>query len=85
MVDMLTHLQTALLRERTIADYRKNYHENLVDQRNCGNKRKNGAFHDSVIAPMLFPVSSLDQVVPPGLHIMLGVDTNVSLEYEKKC
>ena len=59
--------------KRTVVSYLKNYKENLIDHRNDGNMRKNGAQHFSIIVPMLFPLSSLSQVAPPGLHIMLGV------------
>ena len=46
---------------------------NLMDQANNGDMRKNGSKHYSVIAPMLFPLKSLDQVVPSVLHIKLGI------------
>ena len=61
------------IEERNIQDYVRNYNENLVDDRNDNDMRKHGPDHFSVIAPMLFPLKSLKQLVPPGLHIMLGV------------
>ena len=37
------------------------------------NLNDNGRYHFSVVGPMMFPLVTLDQVVPPSLHIMLGV------------
>ena len=33
----------------------------------------NGKYHNSVVGPMIFPLNSLDQVIPATLHILLGV------------
>ena len=38
-----------------------------------GNLRARSKFHNSVVSPVIFPIISLDNVVPPVLHIMLGV------------
>ena len=65
--------QSCPVQQRTIDDYVIQYNANLMDQANNGDMRKNGSKHCSVIAPMLFPLKSLDQVVPSVLHIKLGI------------
>ena len=65
--------QSCPVQQRTIDDYVVQYNANLMDQTNNGDMRKNGSKHYSVIAPMLFPLKSLDQVVPSVLNIKLGI------------
>ena len=62
---------------RSVKHYAESYNENLSDSRNGYNRRENGKYHYSVIEQMLFPIKSLDRVVPPGLHIMLGIMLNI--------
>ena len=62
---------------RTAKHYVESYNQNLSDSRNGYNRRENGKYHYSVIEEMVFPVKSLDRVVPPGLHIMLGIMLNI--------
>ena len=59
-------------KERTITDYGVQLAENLCDDRQGGINRKTGKEHNSIIDAMLFPLKSLDDVVPPILHIFLG-------------
>ena len=64
-----------LCRPRTLSNYRSEYNENLIDDRNSSSRRKNDNQHASVAEAMLFPLKdeNLDQILPPVLHIMLGV------------
>ena len=59
--------------KRSVDDYHWNYSANLADTRNNNDLHLNGKDHDSVCGQMLFPLRSLDQVVPASLHILLGV------------
>ena len=45
---------------------------------------KNGSKHYSVIAPTLYPLKSLDQVVPSVLHIKLGIVLLYNLLLQKR-
>ena len=56
----------------TIEDLEASYNENLVDDRACG-LHKRGKFHESIISRALFPIKPLSNVVPPVLHIKLGI------------
>ena len=58
---------------RTIEHYQLNYNENLCDDRNNGNPRENGKYHCSVVDKMLFPIQDLGCIVPPVLHMLLGI------------
>ena len=58
---------------RTIQDYHKSYNENLADERYNNNMNENGKFHNSVIGPMIFPIQSMDNIIPASMHINLGV------------
>ena len=58
---------------RSVEDFDLNYNENLCDDRANGDMRENGKYHNSVIEQMLFPIRHLDFVVPPVLHIVLGI------------
>ena len=58
---------------RTVEGYIGNYNANVQDDRANGDMRLNGKEHFSVVGTMIFPLRSLDQVVPPSLHITLGV------------
>ena len=65
--------ETCPVEPRDIDDYVYNYNEFLADTRNPNDRRQNGKFHCSVVGPMMFPLNSLIQVVPPSLHVLLGV------------
>ena len=58
---------------RTIKQIKLDYTENLVDSRNNSDMHKNGHDHNSICGPLLFPIHTIDQVVPASLHILLGV------------
>ena len=47
------------------------YNENLDDR--AGGLHKRGKFHKSIISRVLFPIKPLSNVVPPVLHIKLGI------------
>ena len=64
--------EDCLIPERTIEDLEASYNENLVDDR-AGGLHKRGKFHESIISRPLFPIKSLSHVVPPVLHIKLGI------------
>ncbi|XP_065684863.1 uncharacterized protein LOC136097000 [Hydra vulgaris] len=49
------------------------------------NLRALGKFHNSIIAPLIFPIITLDNVVPPVLHIMLGVVLKLYKLLLKEC
>ena len=61
-----------LIPERKIEDLEASYNENLVDDR-AGGLHKRGKFHESIIGRPLFRIKSLSHVVPPVLHIKLGI------------
>ena len=64
--------EDCLIPERAIEDLEASYDENLVDDRASG-LHKRGKFHKSIIRRALFPIKSLSHVVPPVLHIKLGI------------
>ena len=64
--------EDCLIPERTIEDLEASYNENLVDDR-AGGLHKREKFHESIISRPLFPIKSLSHVVPPVLHIKLGI------------
>ena len=61
-----------LIPERTTEALEDSYNENKVDERG-GGLQKREKFHESVISRPLFPIKSLSHVVPPILHIKLGI------------
>ena len=63
--------EDCLIPERTKEDLEDSYNENLVER--GGGLHKRGKFHESVISRPLFPIKSLSHVVPPILHIKLGI------------
>ena len=64
--------EDCLIPERTIEDLEASHNENLVDDRGGGLHKKR-KFHESIISRALFPLKSLSHVVPPVLHIKLGI------------
>ncbi|XP_065652994.1 uncharacterized protein LOC136080300 [Hydra vulgaris] len=70
---------------RTIQSLESAYNENLCEDRQGGNLRALGKFHNSIIAPVIFPIITLDNVVPPVLHIMLGVVLKLYKLLLKEC
>ena len=57
---------------RSLSDYESSYNENLAEDRMGGDLHKTGKFHESIVARSIFPIA-LENVVPPVLHIMLGI------------
>ncbi len=53
---------------RTIEDFKKDHAGCL-----CDNRAKPGKYHNSITGDMLFPVPSVLHIVPPPLHIRLGL------------
>ena len=53
--------------------YAQCYNENLCEDRQGRDLHKTGKFHFSVISRMMFHITTLDNVVPPILHINLGI------------
>ncbi|XP_065639825.1 uncharacterized protein LOC136072566 [Hydra vulgaris] len=70
---------------RTIQSLESAYNENLCEDRLGGNLRALGKFHNSIIAPVIFPIITLDKVVPPVLYIMLGVVLKLYKLLLKEC
>ena len=58
---------------REIEQLTASYAGNLSDDRAGGLLRKTGKFHSSVCNLMIFPIKTVENVVPPVLHIMLGI------------
>ena len=58
---------------RTIGDIESLYCENLAEDRQGFDTRVTGKFHGNFYNRAIFPILSLDNVVPPVLHIMLGI------------
>ena len=63
-------------------DYTLNFSENLQDDRNYSNRRKNGHEHNSVIGAMVFPLNDLSNIIPPILHMHLGIVLELYNELE---
>ena len=49
------------------------YCENLAEDRQGFDTRSTGKFHGNYYNRAIFPILSLDNIVPPVLHIMLGI------------
>ena len=58
---------------RSVEEIKQDYVENLADTRNNGDLHSNGKEHNSICGPFIFPIKSVNQIVPPSLHILLGV------------
>ena len=58
---------------RSIADIESLYHENLVEDRKGSDTHGTGKYHGNFYNRAIFPILSLDNIVPPVLHIMLGI------------
>ena len=57
---------------REISDYMENFIANVVDDR-VGTVNRKGKHHFSIIGTPLIPITSLSNIVPPVLHITLGI------------
>ena len=57
---------------REISDFMENFVANVVDDR-VGTVNTKGKHHFSIIGTPLIPITSLSNVVPPVLHITLGI------------
>ena len=78
---------TCQVEPRTLAQYKNEFNENYIDERNSFDRHKNGHFHANVAEAMLFPLKyeGLEQVVPPVLHIMIGIVLNIYNELVDDC
>ena len=68
--------ETCPLVLRTVDEIREHHVANVVDDRMNGSDRAmalRGKLHKSIVSSPVFPISSLDNVVPPVLHITLGI------------
>ncbi len=63
-----------------VKHYVEEYNELLADDR-----KDAGKFHANVVDSMLFPVKTLDHVVPPILHIMMGIVEKLFIVLEEEC
>lgn len=70
--------------ERDNEDYFGNFLNNLADDRKKGDRAKKGKFHGSVVGKALFPLKYLFRLVPPILHIMLGIVLRLFVMVENK-
>ena len=57
---------------REISDYMENFIANVVDDR-VGTVNRKGKHHSSIIGTPLISITSLSNIVPPVLHITLGI------------
>ena len=57
---------------REISDFMENFAANVVDDR-VGTVNTKGKHHFSIVGTPLIPITSLSNVVPPVLHITLGI------------
>ena len=67
---------------RTVKDYQENFIENKSADKGL---HDDGKHHHSVVSGMLFPIASLDNVVPALLHIHLGIVLALFVMLEKEC
>ena len=58
---------------RTTESYENFYQENLCEDRREGDLNATGKYHGSVVRRAIFPLSNLENLVPPVLHITLGI------------
>ena len=68
--------ETCPLVLRTVDEIREHHVANVVDDRINGSDRAmalRGKLHKSILSGLVFPISSLGNVVPPVLHITLGI------------
>ena len=68
--------ETCPLVLRTVDEIREHHVANVVDDRINGSDRAmalRGKLHKSIVSGLVFPISSLGNVVPPVLHITLGI------------
>ena len=70
---------------RTTRDYHENLAKNYLDDRNHGDRHKNGKYHCSVVEEMLFPLTDLSRLVPAVLHINLGITVLIYDELVGEC
>ena len=81
--------ETCPLVLRTVDEIREYHVANVVDDRMDGSDRAmvlRGKLHKSIVSIPVFPISSLGNVVPPVLHITLGIVLkmfNMSIEHFK--
>ena len=74
--------ETCPLVLRTVDEIRENHVTNVVDDKMDGNEQAmaaRGELYKSIISSLMFPISSLGNVVPPVLHITLGVVLKYSI------
>ena len=76
--------ETCNVEKRDSNDYILNFSENLQDDRNSKNRRKNGHEHNSVVGAMIFPLADMSHLVPAILHIHLGIVLEIfnTIDYE---
>ena len=67
------HPDVCPVERRTVDHYNLWYNNNLADSRNNNDLHENGKHHYNVFNKMLFPITDIERIVPPGLHIRLGV------------
>ena len=68
------HVQKHVL--RTVDEIREHHVANVVDGRMDGSDREmalRSKLHKSIVNSLVLPISSLGNVVPPVLHITLGI------------
>ena len=70
---------------RTVRGYHENLSRNYLDDRNHGDRHKNGKYHFSVVEEMLFLITDLSRLVPAVLHINLGITVLIYDELVKEC
>ena len=58
---------------RTMQSIKNNFNENLAQGGTKIDMRKTGKEHESVVRRSVLPLKSLDSVVPPVLHLTLGI------------
>ena len=58
---------------RTIESYENFYNENVCETRREGDLNATGKYHGSVVRRPIFPLLNLDNLIPPVLHITLGI------------
>ena len=59
--------------QQSVKDMKLDYSAYLDDERHPSDPHLKGKYHNSMVGPFIFPLRSIDQIVPASLHILLGI------------
>lgn len=72
--------------KRTPHQMQQDLADNIADQRNRGDTKKNSRYYNSIHRRQIFPITTdNDHIIPPILHIMLGLTVRYFKDVEVIC